>query len=1215
MLTAVDLGAWLDDLQNTYTTKVTVLIDCCYAGSFLDELAYTGVASRIVIAACGTNEPTYFMAGGVVSFSDAFFGGVMRGDDVEQAWVAASNAMCGYQNACWNDPGREAANLYLGASFVAGKDIPQIGSVMGNQLLSKTTAATLWAGDVVSVYSIQRVWCLVVPPGHRPDPENPVTDLSELDLTYDSSSGRYQARYEGFSEEGSYKVLFYAEDGWGSVSPPRQSYVTQSSYNERMILVAGGPTNQANWTLINGLARYAYRTFQARGLNHEKICYLNAAPDGDVDGDGMDDVDALISLANLANAITNWARSADALTVYLLGDGTNQILRLNETEVLDANSLNHWLNAFSISNEQAKVNVIMDFSGSGGFLSDLAASNRICIASCRSNQPAIWAAEGLVSFSRYFLSGLFEGDTLYQAYSSAGRAIRRATGSIRQRAQLDDNEDGLFNKTDGSLARRRYIGVAFMTGADTPTIGDVTPDTVLTDTNALWLWASGVTDMDGISNVWCVVTPPSYDGGTNLESIDLVWTNARYEARYTNFSTGGVYVLTFQAVDSNGVVSLPLQAEVRTEVIASDVYEPDNTYREARLMAWNETQTNHNFHSSNDEDWVCFYAASNFIYEIETIQRGENVDTVLEVFYELADGTLTNYTPEEERDITAVGQGEGEITWLYHPTPGRYYVRVSSGDPNAWGVSSEYELTIKVPMGGGVCVQVFDTLRPSQPPSGTTIATVDGIWTLYFNGENSKSCNDIRIDPSLTHTVEIVLAAGYRMAEDPSNQITDTHSAYSNPQLFTSLATFLVYPYVQVYTGSVIRDRWTHERLSDVKIIFHPTSPGPTIDYDGYPPGATWKSNWYSQSDGTFPTNVWLRKLNYDLILTKESYSNSVFPNVIVNPKAGDTIILSNLWLSPLDANTGVATIWSNTTAPTVVDGGPDKAVELGVKFKSDVAGTITGIRFYKAAANTGAHVGNLWTSNGTWLATATFTNETASGWQQTLFAAPVAIASNMVYVASYHANNGHYSADGGYFMGNGVDHLPLHAPADEVSGGNGVYAYGSSSVFPNQTYNAANYWVDVVFLPGSPPPPPTLTSLTLMADISTREAAAKVGENVERWPWVWTSGDFSKECGASHLIDGNTNTIWIGNVSGEPWRVILDLGVVTDMTTGIQLMFQDTAWTNKEIIGSRDSEVWFDYLAETNEGVPLRYLYINFWGDEHGAQPPAIREIIWRDR
>ena len=134
------------------------------------------------------------------------------------------------------------------------------------------------------------------------------------------------------------------------------------------------------------------------------------------------------------------------------------------------------------------------------------------------------------------------------------------------------------------------------------------------------------------------------------------------------------------------------------------------------------------------------------------------------------------------------------------------------------------------------------------------------------------------------------------------------------------------------------------------------------------------------------------------------------------------------------------------------------------MKFRSDVTGTIAGIRFYKADANTGVHVGNLWTSNGTLLATATFTDETASGWQQALFATPVAITNNTVYVASYHANDGHYSEDVDYFAGKGMDNPPLHAPANGVSGGNGVYAYGASSAFPNETWNAANYWVDVVF-------------------------------------------------------------------------------------------------------------------------------------------------------
>jgi Domain of unknown function (DUF4082) len=117
---------------------------------------------------------------------------------------------------------------------------------------------------------------------------------------------------------------------------------------------------------------------------------------------------------------------------------------------------------------------------------------------------------------------------------------------------------------------------------------------------------------------------------------------------------------------------------------------------------------------------------------------------------------------------------------------------------------------------------------------------------------------------------------------------------------------------------------------------------------------------------------------------------------------------------------------------------------------------------FYKATANTGTHVGNLWSSAGTKLATATFSGETASGWQQVSFTTPVALTSNTVYVASYHASNGHYSEDNNYFASKGVDNPPLHALANGVSGGNSVYAYGASSAFPNSTWNAANYWVDL---------------------------------------------------------------------------------------------------------------------------------------------------------
>ena len=111
-----------------------------------------------------------------------------------------------------------------------------------------------------------------------------------------------------------------------------------------------------------------------------------------------------------------------------------------------------------------------------------------------------------------------------------------------------------------------------------------------------------------------------------------------------------------------------------------------------------------------------------------------------------------------------------------------------------------------------------------------------------------------------------------------------------------------------------------------------------------------------------------------------------------------------------------------------MADAGPDSAVELGVQFRSAVAGSITGIRFYKATANTGTHVGNLWTTNGTLLATATFTGETASGWQQVLFSKPVAIAPQHGVCRLVPCTIGHYSADTGYFSIQGVDNYPLHA-------------------------------------------------------------------------------------------------------------------------------------------------------------------------------------------
>ena len=169
-------------------------------------------------------------------------------------------------------------------------------------------------------------------------------------------------------------------------------------------------------------------------------------------------------------------------------------------------------------------------------------------------------------------------------------------------------------------------------------------------------------------------------------------------------------------------------------------------------------------------------------------------------------------------------------------------------------------------------------------------------------------------------------------------------------------------------------------------------------------------------------------------------------------------------------------TIWPASATPGTLEAADGNAIEVGVKFRSDINGYVTGVRFYKGGtANGGTHIGNLWAATGgPALATGTFTSETASGWQEVDFATPVAISANTSYIASYFAPMGMYSADGGYFASSGVDSPPLHALANGVDGGNGVYSYSPSSSFPTSSFNSANYWVDVVF---------QLPVLTLTAD------------------------------------------------------------------------------------------------------------------------------------
>ena len=157
--------------------------------------------------------------------------------------------------------------------------------------------------------------------------------------------------------------------------------------------------------------------------------------------------------------------------------------------------------------------------------------------------------------------------------------------------------------------------------------------------------------------------------------------------------------------------------------------------------------------------------------------------------------------------------------------------------------------------------------------------------------------------------------------------------------------------------------------------------------------------------------------------------------------------------------------VFGNNYTPSTPSASDPASYELGMKFQSSVSGWVAGVRFYKGSGNNGTHTGSLWTASGTLLATGTFTNETASGWQSMLFTNPVQISANTTYVVAYWDPDGHYGIDLELFA------TPLNTPpltavkSDyiDAGGGNGVYNPGGQG-FPTLQSDGSSYAVDVIF-------------------------------------------------------------------------------------------------------------------------------------------------------
>jgi hypothetical protein len=400
--------------------------------------------------------------------------------------------------------------------------------------------------------------------------------------TQGGKSGTFQTIVESTPNNGSYDWIIDAgtsvncslrvEPLNDSSKGTTQSLFTINSFSRKAIIVAGGGDYEGNslWDATRLCASYAYSTLNVQGYASGNLYYLSSETNLDLDNDGVPEVSADATNANLEYAIKTWAADGDNLVVYLVGHGGAGTFRIGENELLNASELDRWLDEVQ-TKLSGFVVVLYDACHSGSFVPALTPEGgkaRVVITSAASDEVAVFQADGGLSFGYQFFSYLFGGGTFYKSFVHGKKSVEGTLGG-KQTPQIEGNANGIGNeKGDQDIARGIKVGDENKTANDIPVIAVVSPaQTISGGEITAAFYAEGVLDADGISEVFAVIRPP--DTGTSDAPVTDLPTvtftamgSGRYEGVYERFTQNGSYHVAIFARDSKGGLSLPAQTSV-----------------------------------------------------------------------------------------------------------------------------------------------------------------------------------------------------------------------------------------------------------------------------------------------------------------------------------------------------------------------------------------------------------------------------------------------------------------------------------------------------------------------------------------------------------------------------------------------------------------------------------------------------------------------------
>jgi hypothetical protein len=240
-ITPQELDDWLGELEaSSNCDLVNVIIEACHSGSFVDRVddvaQSISKAGRVVIVSTGRTSNAYASAQGA-HFSDAFFSAVANSKSLlssfEQGQIAVEVAGH-YDQTPWLDDngdglsnptdGTLAGERYVTSFF--GSLLPEI-TVASVSLsgVEGTITAQVERGDA----PLDLVWAAVYAPSFQ-EPTTTTMDLGVplVKLEPDQEQeGVYQAIYNGFVEEGTYRVVVYVADEAGNQALPKKAFIVE----------------------------------------------------------------------------------------------------------------------------------------------------------------------------------------------------------------------------------------------------------------------------------------------------------------------------------------------------------------------------------------------------------------------------------------------------------------------------------------------------------------------------------------------------------------------------------------------------------------------------------------------------------------------------------------------------------------------------------------------------------------------------------------------------------------------------------------------------------------------------------------------------------------------------------------------------------------------------------------------------------------------------